>query len=106
MQRTNTTREVAILIVLFLVVVTTGVIFYRFVEDIAWVDAVYFTSMTLTTVGYGDIVPQTEAGKLFTSIYAFLGIAMFLGLAGIIFHKALAYSKEHGRSNTNENKKQ
>lgn len=94
----------AILIALFLVVVTTGVIFYHFVEDIAWVDAVYFTSMTLTTVGHGDIVPQTDIGKLFTSVYAFLGIGMFLGLAGIIFHKALAYSKEHGRSNTHEDK--
>lgn len=95
MQRTNTSREIFLLSVLFLVIVTLGVFFYRFAEDFGWIDAIYFTTVTLTTLGYGDLVPRTDIGKLFTSVYAFLGIGMFLGLAGIIFHNVMAYSKEH-----------
>lgn len=66
-----------------------GIIFYHTAEGMSWVDAVYLTSMTLTTVGYGDFVPQTDVGKLFTSVYAFLGVVTFLGFAAALFERAL-----------------
>lgn len=96
-QRTNTLREIALILTLFVLVVAIGVVFYHSVEELRWVDSVYFTTVTLTTLGYGDFVPQTDIGKLFTSLYAFLGIGLFLGLAGVIFHNALTYAKEHNR---------
>ena len=34
--------------------------------------------MTLTTIGYGDIVPRTDLGKIFTSFYALFGIGVML----------------------------
>ncbi|MGI9607833.1 MAG: potassium channel family protein [Acidimicrobiales bacterium] len=61
-------------------VVAIGTVFYRFVEDLSWVDALYFTIVTLTTVGYGDIAPETTAGKLFTAVYLLLGIGLLLSL--------------------------
>jgi voltage-gated potassium channel Kch len=60
----------------------SGVVFYRFVEDLSWVDAAYFTIVTLTTVGYGDISPQTTAGKLFTAAYLVIGIGLFVAFLG------------------------
>lgn len=66
-----------------------GVVFYHFVEDLSYVDALYFTATTITTVGYGDIAPQTDAGKIFTVFYAFLGIGMFFGFANIIFQSTM-----------------
>jgi voltage-gated potassium channel Kch len=89
----NTRREIAFIFILFLAIIAIGVLFYRHFEELGWIDAIYFTTVTLTTLGYGDIVPQTDLGKLFTSMYALLGVGMFLGLAGIIFHNALAYSR-------------
>jgi voltage-gated potassium channel Kch len=88
----NTLREILLVIALLVVIIISGVTFYHYVEGLRLVDAIYFTAMTLTTVGYGDFVPQTDAGKVFTSIYAFLGIGTFLGVAGILFHNALSYS--------------
>ena len=49
---------------------------YPEVKFVTSVDAVYFAVCTFTTVGYGDVVPQTQAGRLFTVIYALLGVAI------------------------------
>ena len=40
-------------------------------------DAMWWSVVTLTTVGFGDTVPQTELGKLAAGAVAVLGIAMF-----------------------------
>src|SRR5687767_6858172 len=69
---------------------TIGATFYYFVEGLSVVDAVYFASMTLTTVGYGDFVPKTDLGKMFTAAYAFIGIGTFLGFAAIMSQVALS----------------
>ena len=69
----------------FVVCLVVGVLFYHNVEHLQPVDAVYFTTMTLTTVGYGDFAPHTDAGKLFTALYALIGVGIFLGLATTSF---------------------
>ncbi len=61
--------------------VSIGTVFYRFVEDLAWLDSLYFCVMTLTTVGYGDIAPETAAGKVFTMGYVVIGIGVFVAVA-------------------------
>ncbi len=62
------------------VVVAIGTVFYRFIEDLNWVDSVYFSVITLTTVGYGDFSPVTTAGKVFTMFYVLVGIGIFVAL--------------------------
>jgi len=91
----HTRREIFVILLIFIIIYVIGVLFYRFVEDLRWVDAIYFTTVTLTTLGYGEITPQTDIAKLFTSVYAFLGVGLFLGVAGIIFQNAVAYSRSH-----------
>ena len=41
--------------------------------------ALYFTIITISTVGYGDIYPVTVAGRIFTMILILAGISAFLG---------------------------
>lgn len=74
---------------LLLIILAGGAAFYYFVEGLAPVDAIYFAAMTLTTVGYGDFVPKTDVGKMFTAVYAFTGIGLFLGFAAMISQAAL-----------------
>ncbi len=58
-----------------------GVISYRYVfEKWSFVDALYFSCVTFSTVGYGDICPQTVAGKFFSCLFGISGIAL-LGAA-------------------------
>jgi voltage-gated potassium channel len=65
-----------ILLVTALGTLATGTIVYHFVEHLTWLNSYYFSVITLTTVGYGDITPHTAAGKLFTTFYVLFGIGI------------------------------
>lgn len=56
--------QIAIALILGLVCV--GVFGYRFVVGYNWVDALYMTIITITTVGFAEVVPLDATGKLFT----------------------------------------
>lgn len=73
-----------------LVFIGFGTVFYHFVEKLNWVDSLYFTVVTLATVGYGDIVPRTTIGKLFTVFYIVIGITIFIALAQVILAKIVS----------------
>ncbi|OIQ18659.1 MAG: hypothetical protein BM557_06970 [Flavobacterium sp. MedPE-SWcel] len=60
------------------VVLFIGTIAYRFLEGWSYIDSLYFSVVTLTTIGFGDFAPQTDAGKLFTILYIILGIGVIL----------------------------
>ena len=49
--------------------------------------AIYYTILTLTTVGYGDITPITEGGMLLAGLEALLGLVWFGMLTSIIVKK-------------------
>lgn len=62
-----------------IITIGVGILFYHFVEGLSIVDATYFSVVTLTTVWYGDIVPTTDVGKIFTSFYILVWI-WFIGV--------------------------
>ncbi len=62
------------------VLLVTGVIFYCLVEHWSVVDSLYFCVTTLTTVGFGNPAPTTDAGKLFTVVFVLSGVGMFLAV--------------------------
>lgn len=47
-------------------------------------DAIYWATVSLTTVGYGDIYPITTIGRIVTMVSSFMGIAVVALPAGII----------------------
>ena len=66
------------------ILLVIGLIFYRQVEGWSWVDSLYFSVITLTTIGYGDLSPTTPLSKLFTSAYAILGLTIFAAFLKIV----------------------
>jgi len=71
--------ETRALLVMALVVILIGVVFYVNVEHWSVVDAIYFSVVTLGTVGYGDITPTTDVGKIFTVFYILFGLGVIGG---------------------------
>ncbi len=80
-------RPILILTVFYLALGTTV---YHFVEDMRWIDALYFSTVSLLTVGYGDFVPTSDAGKLFTIFYLLCGVGILAGFVSNIFRSAVA----------------
>lgn len=60
------------------VLMLIGTIFYHSTEKWSWTDSFYFTGITLTTIGYGDLYPTTQMTKIATVFFAFVGIGMVL----------------------------
>src|SRR6056297_29507 len=48
------------------VVLSIGVLGYRYISDYSWIDALYMTIITVTTVGFSEVRPMGAEGKMFT----------------------------------------
>lgn len=87
-------KKVAIYLMVYLGV--GAIIFYLVRNQIKglkthrFLDAIYFTIVTMTTVGYGDLVPDSDLTKILACAFVFSGMA----LMGIILSKAADYLVE------------
>ena len=71
-----------------------GTVFYTLVEDWSVVDAFYFSTMTLATVGFGDLAPTTDASKLFTVFYVLGGVGILVSFFTELTKRALEVRTE------------
>jgi len=69
----TTGRHVLILLLLSALLIAFGTLGYMIIEGFSLLDAVFMTVITLTTVGYGEVRPLDEAGRLFTIVLIMLG---------------------------------
>lgn len=79
----------ALLVVLILLVLESGIMFVleREAQPQAFASvphAMWWSIVTIATVGYGDVTPVTLPGRIFAGIVMILGIAMFAAPAGIL----------------------
>ena len=78
MKRKNkNTEEIKKIVVFFSLICLIGIIFYTYIENFSIIDSIYFVFITITTIGYGDLYPKSDIGKLFTVIYSFIGVITF-----------------------------
>lgn len=80
----KTKKRIFLAVLLVFLVLIFGTIFYHFVESWCWIDAFYFTTVTLTTIGYGDLYPTHEVSKILTSIFALASIPIIIFAFSII----------------------
>ena len=65
-------------------------------------EAIYWASISLTSVGYGDIIPTTDVGRLFTIISALMGVAIVALPSGIITAGYLQVLNEENEENNKD----
>lgn len=84
-------EETKALLVATMFIMIVGTLFYHQVEDMAFIDAFYFSFVTLATIGYGDFAPVTVIGKLFTVIYGILGLGLVSLSVGVIARELVQF---------------
>lgn len=81
-------------IIVLIVIIWT--LCFHFVEQRDLFHSFYFTTVTMATVGYGDMAPLTNWGKILAILYGFMGAPLFIGLTWIIlqskFQKIVKWS--------------
>ena len=88
------------LIVPFFLLIVVGTIVYALLEDWTLFDSLYATIITITTVGYGDLSPQTQSGRIFAIFFTLVAI----GLAGYAISSATAVIFETQREKNEKRK--
>ena len=67
-------------------VMLTGTYGIHAIEHFSYIDSFYFTSMIATGQGpVGQLTPQTNAGKIFTSALSFISVGVLLTSLGFLF---------------------
>ncbi|AWM32089.1 potassium channel family protein [Hymenobacter nivis] len=69
--------------VLTLVSLSAGLTGFRLIEHLSWADAFYMTITTIATVGYGEVHPFSEAGRIFVSFYILFNLVMVAYLVSV-----------------------
>lgn len=99
------------MMIVFMVAVILGSVVYSLessVEDTAFTSipkGIYWAVVTLTTVGYGDITPQTSAGQVISVIIMLLGYSVIAVPTGIVVGETMVVkTKKHNEQRlTNRN---
>ena len=78
-----------VLILGAMVIIATGTVFYTLAEGWSVVDSLYFTVITLTTIGYGDLHPTTDLAKIFTIFFVIAGVSFILGFLNFVIGRAV-----------------
>lgn len=71
-------------LILTVLTMMTGTVGYVIIDDFALMDAIYQTGITFTTVGFGEISPISDAGRIFTITLIIAGFATFSSAIGIL----------------------
>ena len=91
--------RIAVLIVLMLVYLTAVATVFHKLEYWTWPEAFYFSAVTLTTVGYGDLHPTTDASRLVATAFVLVSIPLFFLTLGIVGEAAFtSYQSVKGES--------
>ena len=77
------TQRFAVALVALGLITAIGTAGYTLLEGLPIGQAMYLTVMTLTTVGYGDVVPHTAGGRVFTMVLVLTGLGTVFYLASV-----------------------
>jgi len=76
--------KIYIAISLMVAILMTGVVGYRFFSELSWIDAIYMTVITVTTVGFTEVGPMSPEAKIFTVFLIIASVFIFAYAISVI----------------------
>jgi hypothetical protein len=76
--------QVSVALGMALALIIIGTWMFQSVMDISWSESFYFTIVTLTTVGFGDITPETDYQRVVVALFVLIGVTIFVTAISII----------------------
>jgi len=77
-------KKISISIAVLLMILIYGTTGYMIIEKSSITDAIYMTVISITTVGFSEVIPLSPAGKYFTMFLIFGGVGLFLFIVSLI----------------------
>jgi voltage-gated potassium channel len=77
---------------LLAVTIAVGSLFYWRVEHWSLLNSIYFSVITICTVGFGDFSPHTAVGKIFTTLYVLVGVGIIGLFVNAVSRRAMRES--------------
>lgn len=69
---------------IIVIIVIIGTVCFHFIEHRDFFHSFYFTTVTMATVGYGDMAPITYGWKILAIFFWFMWAPLFIGITGIL----------------------
>ncbi len=70
----------------------TGIIGFKIIMDLTWIDAVYMTAITITTVGYREVILPSNEAKIFITILILSSVIILGFVVSVITEYFISYS--------------
>ncbi|MGD8974551.1 MAG: potassium channel protein [Desulfobacterales bacterium] len=80
----GSTRHLAISVALSVLIVVVGSVGYMIIEDWNFLDALYMTVITISTVGYREVNQVGDVGRIFTILLVFIGVGFTMYVAAAV----------------------
>ncbi len=74
-------NKITLSLLLLFITIIFGAAGFWFIDQYPFIDAIYMSVITITTVGFGEVYPLSEWGRLFTVVHILLGFVV-LGFVG------------------------
>lgn len=67
-------RQVLVAVAALATLTLAGTLGFMWIEDLSFIDAIYMAVITLSTVGYQEVAPATQLGRIYTVVFILLGV--------------------------------
>lgn len=79
-------RKLKFILYAFILLLIVGVVGYSLLLNVGWIDALYMTVITISTVGFGEVGARSASSEIFSVFMIFLGV----GVVGYTFTTVVA----------------
>lgn len=79
-------RKLKLILIAFILLLALGIVGYKFILNVSFIDALYMTVITISTVGFGEVGTTSHLSEIFSVVMIFLGV----GIVGYAFTTIVA----------------